>query len=231
MTCHCPISHIPLEELRMAVVFKGDTKTIYDAEHLVRWLKEYMPRNPMTNEEVKAGERVANLLAPFRLPHMGERDLQVTERFLNSSGRVWRSSSSSSTVGGWRDGFGLCMCLVVWVSGFHGLLFVAECSVDTKPNFSCLMAPVVLFFIQIACIIGMCWTFPEVRAQLALRQAVRLTFGCIVCVQIFSWLVRQHATPEELRLHATRLLLRHRGWARFFVHPRVVGLLERILIR
>jgi len=214
MDCHCPISHIPLGELKMAVVFRGDAKTVYDAEHLVRWLKHYIPKNPMTNEVVKVGDAVAAVLTPVRLPHMSEDDVRATERFLERSGRVWWTSSSRET-SAWKDGFGLCMCLVVWISGFYGLLFVAECSVDAHLNFTCLMAPVVLFFIQLSCIIGMCWTFPEIRAQLAVRQAICLTFGCIVVVQCCTWLIRKYAAPEELRLGAARLLLRHRGWARF----------------
>jgi hypothetical protein len=228
MDCHCPISHIPLSELKMAVVFRGDAKTVYDAEHLVRWLKVYAPRNPVTNRQVNAGARIADVLVPFKLPHMGEHEWHATERFLKRSGRVWWPAASS---GYWKDGFGLCMCLVVWVSGFYGLLFVAECSaLYPSPNFSCLMAPLVLFLVQLSCIIGMCWTFPEIRAQLAVRQAICLTLGCIACVQILCWLVCRYVTPVELRLGAARLLLRHRGWARFFVHARVMALLEKILI-
>jgi hypothetical protein len=229
MECHCPISHIPLAELRMAVVFRGDTKTVYDAEHLVHWLKAYVPRNPMTNVMVHAGARIVDVLIPFQLPHMSESDLRATELFLRRNGRVWWSSPSTFS-GNWKDGFGVCMCLIVWASGFYGLLFLAECLVDTDVDFACLMAPVVLSFVQLSCIISLCWMFPDIRAQLALWQAICLTLGCVASAQMCFWLVHLYATPEELCHSATHLLLRHRGWAQFLVHPRVMALLEKILI-
>ncbi len=224
----CPISHIPLEELRMAVVFRGEARTVYDAEHLVRWLREFTPKNPMTNEPVPAGRRIHEVLAPIRLPHMHDSDLERTARYLRRQGRL-RLANQRWTL----DCFGLCMCMIIWVSGFYGLLFVAECSVaaleSKHADLACLIAPMLLFCVQMACVLAMCWMFPEIRAYAALCQAVCLTLACVLAIHAFSWALRLYATPEEVLRWVAEGLARNRWWVRFVVHPRMLGLVELVL--
>ena len=224
----CPISHIPLSELRMAVVFRGEPKTVYDAEHLVRWLKDYMPKNPMTNESVAAGCRINEILIPTRLPHMSEVDHASTARYLKRQGRLWFNDER------WMNGFGMCMCLTIWVSGYYGLLFMAECSVEAlesnSASLACLVAPMLLVFVQMACVLAMCWMFPEVRAYAAVRQSVYVTLVCVSVVHASSWVLRLYATPEELLGSMADVLARHRRWMGYVVHPRMLGLLERVLV-
>lgn len=78
----CPVSHIPLDELKMAVVFKNDARVVYDAKQLVHWLKNYKRINPMTNAVVPCG-KISSVLVPFRLPHMSPEDLEKTSQFLD----------------------------------------------------------------------------------------------------------------------------------------------------
>lgn len=226
----CPISHIPLHELQMAVVFKGEPKTVYDADHVVRWLRDYMPKNPMTNESVAVGCRFNEILIPIQLPHMSVFDHISTAKYLKRQGRLWSRVDS----GHFMNGFGFCMCLTIWVSGFYGLLFVAECTVEAlesnNASFTCLVAPMLLFFVQMTCVLTMCWLFPEVRAYAAVRLAVCMTLLCMSVIHASSWVLRLYATPEETSRWIADALTRHRGWLRFVVHPRMLGLLERVMV-
>ena len=216
----CPISHIPLEELRMAVVFQGDARTVYDAEHVVRWLREFTPKNPMTNEPVPAGRRINEVLAPIRLPHMRESDLERTARYLKRQGRLRVFS-----VGWTLDCFGLCLCVVIWVSGFYGLLFVTDCSVKAleskRADIACLIAPMLLVCIQMACVLAMCWMFPEVRAYAVLAIFAALAY--VLAIHAFSWVLCRYVTPEEVLRWMAQALAEHRWWVRFVMHPRMLG--------
>lgn len=91
MEGHCPISHIPLRDLRMPVVFQNFPAIIvYDAPHVIEWLQNSM-RNPMSNAPVKPGP-AASILCPYRLPHTTEHDLARTRRFLEKAGCLGANS-------------------------------------------------------------------------------------------------------------------------------------------
>ena len=81
----CPISHTPTRELRMAVRFRGGTKTVFDAEHVVCWLRSYSMRDPVTNCVVCDG-MAFDILEPCRLEHSTDEDVRSTEIFLKSAG-------------------------------------------------------------------------------------------------------------------------------------------------
>ena len=79
---HCPISFLPLEEIRRPVRFiRSRDAVIYDAEHLAHWLMEVSARNPVTNEPVPF-ECLADILMPVRLPHLTDEDVRQTWLFL-----------------------------------------------------------------------------------------------------------------------------------------------------
>ena len=225
----CPISHIPLSELRMAVVFSGDSKVVYDAEHLVRWLKEFKPQNPMTNAPVQPG-RLCDILAPYQLPHMDEDSLKATARFLRQEGRLWRVKFE-----GYKECFGVFMWLIAWLSGFYGVTFVTECSINTletkTTNFACLIAPIALFLVQCVCILGMCWVFPEIRARIPWRWLACIPLAVFLLSNVFHVLLRMYITPAELNRWLVRSLMQHRGWVQLFVSPRMLWVLEQVLSR
>ena len=84
---HCPISFLPLEEIRRPVRFvRSKDQVIYDAEHLGRWLMEVSARNPMTNEPMPF-ECLTDILTPVRLPHLSEEDVRQTWLFLRGQRR------------------------------------------------------------------------------------------------------------------------------------------------
>ena len=84
---HCPISFLPLEEIRRPVRFvRCKDQVIYDAEHLARWLMEVSARNPITNEPVPF-ECLADILIPAYLPHLSKEDVRQTWIFLRSQRR------------------------------------------------------------------------------------------------------------------------------------------------
>lgn len=220
----CPISHIPLNELKMAVVFHDRWKTVYDAESVVHWLKEYSPKNPMTNEAVPVGRRIDKVLTPIKLPHMDDADVEATARFLKHQRRLWLASHSVRC----RDGVGLCMCVIIWVSGFYGFWFLAGCSVEAVEsgveNFSCLIVPLVLCFIQMTCVLSMCWLFPELHAPA--RLAVYVTLICVSLIHAFAWMMRLYLTSGD---GLVDWLAQNREWVQIVVEPRGLHLLERVL--
>ena len=84
---HCPISFLPLEEIRRPVRFmRSRDAVIYDAEHLAHWLMEVSARNPVTNEPVPF-ECLADILMPVRLPHLTDEDVRQTWIFLSGQRR------------------------------------------------------------------------------------------------------------------------------------------------
>ena len=84
---HCPISFLPLEEIRRPVRFvRSKDNIIYDAEHLARWLMEVSARNPVTNEPVPF-ECLTDILMPACLPHLSEEDVRQTWLFLRGQRR------------------------------------------------------------------------------------------------------------------------------------------------
>ena len=228
MAGFCPISHIPLAELKMAVVFKGETKVVYDAEHLVHWLCNYKLQNPMTNEIVSAW-RVCDILVPFRLPHMDEGDLKATASFLSHQNAVWWRSLQCVS----QECFGLSMCLIVWISGFYGLVCLTECSIDALENeetrLECIFAPVTLFFIQLLCVVCMFWVFPELRLQQIVRQTVVCTLVMFFMSYLISILLCMYFEKDELISLVKRFLVWFRHGALLVRHSRVLALLDRLL--
>ena len=82
----CPISHIPLINLHMPVVFRGKKpKVVYDAEHLVCWLREGRMVDPITNEVVREGE-ACEILEPCWLEHLTDKEINETEAYLKKAG-------------------------------------------------------------------------------------------------------------------------------------------------
>jgi len=78
----CPISFIPLDELEHPVVFRNQkTITIYDASHLIAWLKTSR-RNPVTNELVHPLTPFRDFLLPYRLPHTTDAQFARTQQLL-----------------------------------------------------------------------------------------------------------------------------------------------------
>ena len=54
----CPISHIPLSQIKHPVVIIKSTTNlsiVYDAEHIVQWLKHHSLLDPITNKKIPAG--------------------------------------------------------------------------------------------------------------------------------------------------------------------------------
>ena len=67
MSC-CPISHIPVSELRMPVVFRHELHSVvFDADHLVNWLRSYRLVDPVTNQPIPA-DLAINILKPSASP-------------------------------------------------------------------------------------------------------------------------------------------------------------------
>ena len=82
----CPISHIPLINLHMPVVFRGKKpKVVYDAEHLVCWLREGRMVDPVTNEVVREGQ-ANEILEPCWLEHLTAEEVQKTMKYLKNEG-------------------------------------------------------------------------------------------------------------------------------------------------
>ena len=78
----CPISFIPLDELEHPVVFRNQKAlVVYDAEHLIHWLKTKR-RNPVTNELFNPFAPLKSFLQPHRLPHTTDAQLARTHRLL-----------------------------------------------------------------------------------------------------------------------------------------------------
>ena len=78
----CPISFIPLDELEHPVVFRNQKAlVVYDAEHLINWLKTKR-RNPVTNELFKPITPLVSFLQPHRLPHTTDAQLARTHQLL-----------------------------------------------------------------------------------------------------------------------------------------------------
>ena len=219
----CPVSHIPLNELRMAVVFKNDARVVYDAEQLVHWLKNYKLVNPMTNAVIQSG-RVSSVLVPFRLPHMSPEDLDYTAQYLEQQGYlVWRPSGS-----GWRDCVGMCLCMVGMSVSLYIMLIMLECSLDALEHkdlsFMCLAVPPFLSVLNIITVVCFYWFVPDVRAYA--REAVLLCMGLFALTH-FSLLAL--GNPIETQRRAAELLTLHRELAQVFMHPRVLAVVERTL--
>ena len=96
----CPISHTPLSEICRPVVIKGHPSVVYEAEHLVTWLKKYQLKNPMTNEALQPG-LVTESIMHIRLPHTTNAQSWSTECFLTRQGYMGgKQLSMSQFVGG-----------------------------------------------------------------------------------------------------------------------------------
>ena len=60
----CPISHIPVSQLQHPVVVRAATRAVvYDAEHIVRWLKHHSLMDPVTHARIRPGFAV-DILRP-----------------------------------------------------------------------------------------------------------------------------------------------------------------------
>lgn len=84
----CPISFIPLEELTHPVVLRGQRAlVVFDAEHLIRWLKTSR-RNPVTNEMFNPFSPISELMEPHRLAHTTDDQIKETRRLISEK-RPW----------------------------------------------------------------------------------------------------------------------------------------------
>ena len=157
----CPISQTKLSDLRHAVTFSDDHRVVYDAEHLVHWLRAYKPCNPITNAAINPRRRLVDLLSPHRLPHTTKAEIHATVRFLKQQGTVDGQTA-------YRDHLGICMCLVTWTSAGYGLTATYGCAQELmlyarEPEFACKTIPILLITTQLCCALGLCCILPEIR--------------------------------------------------------------------
>ena len=81
----CPISFIPWSELEHPAVFRNQKSlVVYDAEHIVTWLRTSR-RNPVTNEVLNPFTPLKELLLAYRLPHTTDAQFAQTQRLLVES--------------------------------------------------------------------------------------------------------------------------------------------------
>lgn len=85
----CPISLIHVSEIRMPVSIRGQPQTVYEAEHLLQWLKNYELKDPATNLPVPPGHAV-DLVVPRRLGHTTDSDMLSTCQMLCACGYLDR---------------------------------------------------------------------------------------------------------------------------------------------
>jgi len=178
----CPISQIKLSELKHAVTFADDRRVAYDAAHLVHWLREYSPRNPITNAEINPRRRLKDLLLPYRLPHTTKAELNATAQFLKKQGTVDGQPVH-------RDQLGMCICIVTWTSAGYGLAATYGCTQELllhgrEPDFACKTIPMLLITTQLCCALGLCYILPEIRRFIT----PSITFTSAVTGSIVSWL-------------------------------------------
>ena len=225
----CPISHIQLRELQMAVIFRGDRRVVYDAEHLVLWLQQCRSRNPMTNAAVPVGSKLANLLEPFQLPHMNEAHLTATVRFLIAQGSIGILSQKER-----RECVGVYVYTLVLLSAVCGTIFVCECVLDqfdTEPLAplagSCFWVPSLLIPAQITGLTIVLWAFPQARYNVTL--AILLTAVMFLLANGLVMAFGPHLTPEDLRRHSIRVLELCLADNHTLLHPRLARITERLL--
>ena len=177
----CPVSHIPLDELRMAVVFRN-SNVVYEAEYIVRWLRHSL-KNPMTNEILRS-DLATNLLLPVRLPHMSERDVQRTARFLKLQGRVTASVSRQETI---HVVLGFAMLALTWMFNLYWFAAVVNC-LEGQDDYPCLWLPLLFFSVQmVACVCTLC-VFPRAGFWGAFREVVHFFLFMLVVFLTF-WLL------------------------------------------
>jgi hypothetical protein len=199
----CPISHIPLRELQSAVIFRGDPRVVYDAEHLTQWLRRCQPRNPMTNAELPAGSSVADLLEPFRLPHMDETHVAKTARFLEAQGGRTAESSAQSELRMW---IGTVAYIMMMMLTSH--LFMLKCTIETLIDESvlsdtCIWTPVTTAPFQFACTAVVYWAFPMARVHMVAFGFATLAMALPVILTIEALDLKN--TPEDFRLQYNQL--------------------------
>jgi hypothetical protein len=93
----CPISHIPLRKLRNPVAFRQNDRTVYEAEHAVRWLRHGRMVDPATNFTV-CDDMAFNILIPVRLEKTTDEGILKTETFLKNSGYLDGSGEGQQVI-------------------------------------------------------------------------------------------------------------------------------------
>ena len=93
----CPISHIPLRKLRNPVAFRQNDRTVYEAEHAVRWLRHGRMVDPATNYAV-CDDMAFNILIPVRLGYTTDDEILKTETFLKNAGYLDGSGEGQQVI-------------------------------------------------------------------------------------------------------------------------------------
>ena len=217
----------------MAVVFRGDSRVIYDAEHLVQWLKQGRLQNPMTNETVPTGRRFEDILTPIQLPHMNSTHEDTTARFLRSKGKVGLASYEKH-----RELIGTLAYILVMVSCIYSIIFMAECGLDrleTKPiqpmeEDSCIWVPPLLVPFQLAGSSVAYWAFPVVRPHAI--PTIKWIIGGLLLMPSIVNLINTHViSPEDTRRCITWLLGVHNKYHHYMPIPsRISRLVQRLLL-
>ena len=177
----CPVSHIPISELRMAVVFRNSA-VVFDAEHIVCWLRHSL-RNPMTNEILRS-DFATNLLVPVQLPHMSLQDVERTARFLRLQGRI-RVVVSFHQTG--HTVLGFTMLAMTWLFNLYWFAVVIGC-LERDDEFPCLWTPFLYYSVQlVACVCALCM-FPQAGFWGAFREVVQF-FLFILALLLGFWMI------------------------------------------
>jgi len=227
----CPISHIPLSELRLATTFRSDARVVYDAEYLVEWLRRgWPPRNPMTNAAVPARVPAHVLLrACGRSARLPAADAKATLAFLRAQGPLheepslggfarlrWRQMDERGRV----EWIGVCAYALVLIS----MLFVCElmlrCAgaqllqpdartiLDPRAPLEplsgvCVWVPGLMLPLQLVGLGVTGWAFPEIRRYFLLTLAATVA-GFLITFVTLTTVVG----PDGMRAAAMWLLER-----------------------